>query len=118
MKKYTPEDKLEILTLFEEGEFSMKEISENFDIPMGTLYRWKSDRPSKIIEDLRSIKSEESSKIIEDLRRELAETRERTEDLRRDLDEILLFVQRQMRSEAKRRDEAGLTGKTIFSKRP
>ena len=44
MKKYTHEQKLEALKLFEEG-FSAREIFEALEIPTGTLYRWKSEDP-------------------------------------------------------------------------
>ena len=42
MKKYTPEQKQEVLKFFEEGR-TVQEIFEASKIPKGTLYRWKSE---------------------------------------------------------------------------
>lgn len=44
MKKYTKQQKLEALKFFEQG-FGAREISEVLKIPVGTLYRWKSEDP-------------------------------------------------------------------------
>jgi hypothetical protein len=46
LRKYTEEQRLEALRLLEEG-FSPKEISVAYDIPTGTLYRWKSELPKQ-----------------------------------------------------------------------
>jgi Transposase len=42
MRKYTQEQKIEALKFFEDG-FSAREIFEVLEIPIGTLYRWKSE---------------------------------------------------------------------------
>ena len=42
MNKYTDERKMEALKFFEEG-CTAREIFEVLNIPMGTLYRWKSE---------------------------------------------------------------------------
>ncbi len=53
MKKYTQEQKISALKLFEEG-FSAREIFEELEIPVGTLNRWKSEQDdAEGIESLR-----------------------------------------------------------------
>jgi Transposase len=42
MRKYTQEQKIEALKFFKDG-FSAREIFEVLEIPIGTLYRWKSE---------------------------------------------------------------------------
>lgn len=90
MKKYTPEQKLEVLKFFEDG-CTVQEIFEASKIPKGTLYRWKSElcKPgasgteSSALEArvaLLEVQLEEALEYINRLKRQDAKRRESYED--------------------------------------
>lgn len=70
MRKYTQDEKIEAMRFFEEG-FSAREIFEVLNIPLGTLYRWKSTDPKS--EQISEVDRESSKdkETIEDLRRRI-----------------------------------------------
>ena len=82
MKKYTQNQKIEALKFFEEG-FSAREIFEVLEIPIGTLYRWKSEDP----------KSKQPFAEGEELLR-----------LRRRVEELEKYIEKLERAKEKRRD--------------
>jgi hypothetical protein len=105
MKTYTHEQKLEALKFFEDG-CTAREIFEVTQIPIGTLYRWKSEGSSKISsEDLRSEDS------VEDLRSEIAE-------LRRLLEDIRPWALRKIKAEARENEYKEATASGFVFKRP
>lgn len=70
MDKYTEEQKIEALKFFEDG-CTAREIFEVMDIPMGTLYRWKSEHA----------KPGASGTEVAQLRVEIAELKARLNEL-------------------------------------
>ena len=94
MKKYTPEQKQEVLKFFEDG-CTVQEIFEASNIPKGTLYRWKSElakdpKPQQAVAPVQP-------QNLDDIQERLARVESR-------LEEVLLWVQRKQRAEAKERE--------------
>ena len=114
MKTYTHEQKLEALKFFEDG-CTAREIFEVTQIPIGTLYRWKSEGSSKVSsEDLRSEDSVEdlrSEDSVEDLRSEIAE-------LRRLLEDIRPWALRKIKAEARENEYKEATASGFVFKTP
>lgn len=85
MKKYTAEQKQEVLKFFEDG-CTVQEIFEASNIPKGTLYRWKSELTKPGAYGTEPLEA-------------------RVADLEAQLEEALKFIRRLQQQEQRRREE-------------
>ena len=97
MKKYTPEQKQEVLKFFEDG-CTVQEIFEASNIPKGTLYRWKSEltKPGASGTEPGALE-ERVTRLEAQLEKVLVQLGQ--------IKEVMDWADRKMRSEQKQREE-------------
>ena len=98
MEKYTKEQKIEVAKFFEEG-FTAREIFEVTQIPIGTLYRWKSEaKPDPKAQRADNLGSSDN---LGSILAELASVNEQLADVKEQLAEALKWINAKKKREAK-----------------